>query len=433
MNAIPLVAGTSARRFYVTAVVALGSMASSAWADSAPTDSSPVKAHLIVTDLMLENLNTGPRPHTFANAGAIFAGADFDMSKLMGLPGGTFQFEYTFFPWMRNEGQPTAGAWQGATGSALGGAPMHNDIDKGYLSKFEYRQMLLDNHLELDVGRSNAKQHFYMMNCENWVTCNDPIIENTTGILPYPYGSWGGYSRYSFDNGQYIHAGAFESNPAHYIKRTKGWNWDPGDASGITWLAGVGAQKSFAQTPLAYHYELNGFYNTSEQTDILDGSTRRGSSGLIYRFMQTLSREGGSSAGNPDKAWQVFGAWTWSADDLQPFEHFVEAGITRVGPFGRPQDSVSLKASYLRLGDKQVQYQHDQRLLATGVDQGMSKGESRVELNMVWQATPYLALQPSVQYVFNPSNFYNPQAEVSSDGAVVGLQIVYNLGAQLGL
>jgi carbohydrate-selective porin OprB len=43
----------------------------------------------------------------------------------------------------------------------------------------------------------------------------------------------------------------------------------------------------------------------------------------------------------------------------------------------------------------------------------MSKGESRVELNMVWQVTPYLALQPSVQYVFNPSNFYNPQAEVS--------------------
>ncbi|WAH55347.1 carbohydrate porin [Pseudomonas silvicola] len=396
------------------------------------TDDNPFKAHLIVSDLMLENLNTGPRPHTFANEAVIFAGADVDMSKLLGLTGGTFQFEYTFFPWMRNEGQPTGNAWQGATGSALGGAPMHNDIDSGYLSKFEYRQMLLDDHLEVDVGRSNAKQHFYMMNCANWVTCNDPIIENTMGILPYPYGSWGGYTRYSFDNGHYVHAGAFESNPADYLKHTKGWNWNADDANGITWLGGVGTQKSFEQDPLAYHYELNGYYNTAEQTVVLDGSTRRGSSGLILRFMQTLSREGAHATGAPDKAWQVFGAWTWSADDLQPFRHFVEAGITRVGPFGRPQDSVSVKASYLRLGDKQVQYQHDQRL-ATGLDQGMAKAESRVELNMVWQATPYLAFQPSVQYVFNPSNFYNPQAEVSSNGAVVGLQVVYDLGAQIGL
>lgn len=433
MNAIPFVAGTSARRFCVTAGLALSSMTGAAWADAMATDDNPYKAHLIVSDLMLENLNTGPRPHTFANAGVIFAGADVDMSKLLGLTGGTFQFEYTFFPWMRNEGQPTGNAWQGATGSALGGAPMHNDIDNGYLSKFEYRQMLLDDHLEVDVGRSNAKQHFYMMNCANWVTCNDPIIENTTGILPYPYGSWGGYTRYSFDNGHYVHAGAFESNPADYLKHTKGWNWNADDANGITWLGGVGTQKSFEQDPLAYHYELNGYYNTAQQTDVLDGSTRRGSSGLILRFMQTLSREGAHATGAPDKAWQVFGAWTWSADDLQPFRHFVEAGITRVGPFGRPQDSVSVKASYLRLGDKQVQYQHDQRLLATGLDQGMAKAESRVELNMVWQATPYLAFQPSVQYVFNPSNFYNPQAEVSNNGAVVGLQVVYDLGAQIGL
>ncbi|WLH81749.1 carbohydrate porin [Pseudomonas sp. FP2335] len=433
MNAIPFVAGTAARRFCVTAGLTLSSLTGLAWAEPAPTDENPFKAHVLVTDIMLENLNTGPRPHSFANAGAIFTGVDVDMSKLVGWTGGTFQFEYTFFPWLRNEGQPTAGAWQGAVGSGLGGAPMHNDIDKGYLSRFQYRQMLLDNHLEVDVGRSNAKQHFYMMNCANWVTCNDPIIENTTGILPYPYGSWGGYTRYSFDNGRYVHAGAFESNPTHYIKRTKGWDWDPGDASGITWLAGVGAQKSFAQAPLAYHYELNGFYNSAEQVDVLDGSTRRGSSGVIMRFMQTLSREGNSPTGAPDNAWQVFGAWTWSADDLQPFEHFVEAGVTRVGPFGRPQDSVSLKASYLRLGAKQVQYQHDQRLLATGTDQGMSRGESRVELNMVWQATSYLGFQPSVQYIFNPSNFYNPQAEISSNGAVVGLQVFYDLGSRLGL
>lgn len=91
---------------------------------------------------------------------------------------------------------------------------MHNDIDTGYLARFTWNQRLLQDRLELAVGRSNARQHFYMANCENVITCNDPVIDNSTGILPYPYGSWGGYTRYRFDSGYYLHSGVFESNPS---------------------------------------------------------------------------------------------------------------------------------------------------------------------------------------------------------------------------
>lgn len=390
-----------------------------------------IKLNLQVWNLSVKNLNTGPQPYRYGNSGNVFTGAEADMAKLAGIEGASVSFQYVFFPWMRGEGQPAQDSWQGKAGSFFAGAPMHNDIDSGYLARFTWNQRLLQDRLEWVVGRSNAKQHFYMSNCNNVVTCNDPVIDNATGILPFPYGSWSLYSRYRADQGRYVHAGVFESNPQHYFKDTKGFDWDPGDASGVSILAGWGGEQGFDQTPYAYHYELNGFYNSGEQTDPLDGKSRWGSSGLLFKFRQTLSREG--DARLPEKAWQWFGSWSWSADDIQPFEHFAEVGITRLGAFDRPQNSINLKASYLLLGARQAKWQEQARLLATGEDERTRRGVSRIELNTHWQVTRDLALEPSVQYVFNPDNFYNPQARVSSNGAVIALEVMYDLGTALGL
>jgi porin len=118
---------------------------------------------------------------------------------------------------------------------------------------------------------------------------------------------------------------------------------------------------------------------------------------------------------------------------MQPFSHFAEVGVTRLGPFGRPQDTLNLKASYLRLGARQAAWQEHARLLATGRDERTRRGVSRIELNTHWQVTRNLALEPSVQYIFNPDNFYNPSAPVSGDGAVIALEVMYNLGSALGL
>lgn len=419
-----------ARRFCLNAVLAAVGIAAGGFAGA---DDSAFKPHIVVTNQTLKNLDIGPRPYSFANAGAIFVGADLDLGKLLDNHAGTLKFDYTFFPWMRNAGVPAQAHWQGAVGSGLAGSVMHNDIDTGYLSLFAYEQKLLDGQLQVSAGRTNAKRYFYLSNCGAIVACNDPLVEYTTGILPFPYGSWGGYAKYQVNDRWYVHGGAFESNPNDYLDKTHGWHWNPDNASGVTSLAGIGFEQTVAQNPYPYHYELNGFFNSAEQVDISDGTKHRGSSGVIFRFRQTVARDEVADAQSLGQAWQVFGAWSFNADDSQPFQHFVEAGVTRVGPFGRPQDSISLKASYLRLSEKQYDYQNQQRLAATGRDQHLSRGESRVELNMHWQATRYLAFEPSVQYIFNPSNFYNPAAEVSGNGTVLGLQVAYDFGSQIGL
>ncbi|PNW15977.1 carbohydrate porin [Acinetobacter sp. AKBS16] len=404
----------------------------SAGINNANADDEVFKPHVVITNQTVGNLDTGPRPHSFANAGAIFTGADVNLGKLMGNDAGTLQFEYTFFPWLHNTGLQSSTKWQGAAGSAFAGATLHNDIDStGYLSLFAYNQMLLDDHLQITLGRTNAQRYFYISSCGAMIACNDPLFMYTTGILPYPYGSWGAYSKYKMDNGFYTHGGVFESTPQDYANKTNGLQWGLDGSSKATSLFGFGHQETIAQNPLPHKYELNVFSNSAKQVDS-DSGKEHNSKGILFRFNQTIYNNNPTSK-DLDKAWQVFGAWSWNADEFQPFQQFIEAGISRIGPFGRPQDSVNLKASYLRLSEKQAEFQTQQRLDATGIDQSTSRGESRVELNMHWQATNYLAVEPSIQYIFNPSNFYNPTAKPNKDGAVVGLQIVYNLGGRLGL
>ena len=45
-----------------------------------------------------------------------------------------------------------------------------------------------------------------------------------------------------------------------------------------------------------------------------------------------------------------------------------------------------------------------------------------------------MTLEPSVQYLINPDNFYNPEArELSGNGFVVGLQVNLDIASLLGL
>ena len=102
--------------------------------------------------------------------------------------------------------------------------------------------------MQITAGRTNAKRYFYVSNCGTIVACNDPLIEYTTGILPYPYGSWGGYAKYTVNDNMYVHGGVFESNPEDYLK-TKGFTGIR-NASGATSLAGWALSRQLPRTPI---------------------------------------------------------------------------------------------------------------------------------------------------------------------------------------
>ena len=382
-----------------------------------------VSPHVQLWSLSMKNLDTGPRPNSFGNSGDLFVGADVNLGTLAGLEGSAFHVEETVFILDQGTGQPTSRNWQGAAGSYFGGAPIHNDITSNQLSLLTFEQKWLDGRLDLHLGRTNARRYFYIYNCDTVVTCNDPIIDSSTGVLPPPYGAWGGYLKYQVNPSLYVHAGAFESNPVDYLKKRKGLDFNTDDASGTSFLLGVGSKPGDDTT----QYELNAYFNSSKQVDPLTGVSDHGTAGAFFKFRQTLWRANLQGV-------QVFGSLSAAVDDKQPFSHFAEAGLTYLAPFDRPQDKLNFKTSYLRINPHQLEFQQRMRTDNGGDPRLGDRDVYALEANGHFALSRNVSIEPSVQYLINPDNFYNPGArELSGNGFVVGLQVMLDVGSMLGL
>ncbi|MGG2396600.1 carbohydrate porin [Pseudomonas sp. SH1-B] len=383
--------------------------------------------------LSLKNLDTGTRQHSFGNSGDLFLGADFDLNKMAGINGASLHLEQTIFVLDQGTGVPTAPNWQGAAGSYFAGAPIHNDITSNQLSLLTWQQQWLDGRLETHLGRTNARRYFLIYNCEAIVTCNDPVVDASTGVLPPPYATWGGYLKYRTSADTYLHLGAFESNPADYLNERKGVDFSTTDAAGTTLLFGVGRKQDESLTPYRSHYELNAYYNTSNQVDPLTGDSEHGTAGAFFKFQQLIWRADGGQRSSP-QALGLFGSLSAAADDKQPFSQFGELGLAYFAPFDRPQDKISLKARYLRQSAHQLEFQRQSRIAAGGDPRNGSRNVYSLETNATIALGRNISVEPSVQYIFNPDNYYNPDArELNSDGFVVGLQLIVDMGSMLGL
>ena len=382
-----------------------------------------IQPHVQFWNLSMKNLDTGPRPHSFGNSGDVFVGADVDLGTLAGLDGAAVHVEQSVFILDQGTGQPTSRNWQGAAGSYFAGAPIHNDITSNQLSLLTFEQKALDGRLDMHLGRTNARRYFYIYNCDTVVTCNDPIIDSSSGVLPPPYGAWGGYLKYQVNPSLYVHAGAFESNPMDYLEKRKGLDFSTDEASGTSFLLGIGSKPGDDTT----QYELNAYFNSSKQVDPLTGTSDYGTAGAFFKFRQTLWRAN-------QQGLQVFGSLSAAADDKQPFSHFAEVGLTYLAPFDRPQDKLNFKTSYLRINPHQLAFQQQQRIDNNGYPHLGERDAYALEASGHLALSRNLAIEPSVQYLINPDNYYNPSTrELSGNGFVVGLQVMLDVGSMLGL
>lgn len=389
-----------------------------------------VKPYAQLWSLSMQNLNTGPQPHSFGNSGNLFFGADINLDTLVGLEGASLHVEEMLFILLRNTGVPTSRHWPGASGSYFGGGSLHNDLTSNQLSLLTYQQSLLDGRLNLTFGRTNARRYFYTANCETVITCIDPIIDYASGALPIPYGSWGGYLKYDATKNIYLHSGAFESNPQDYLRQRNGLNFSTRDADGVSLLLGIGSQNDSLYRS---RYELNGFFNTSRQPDPLTGDAKQGTGGAYFKFQQAVWRAD-QGRGTAPQALLLFGSLSAAMNDNQPFRQFAEMGVTYLAPFERPQDKLSLKVSHMRINDKQLIAQQRARIANGGDSRLGQRNVYAIEANGHFAVAPHVAIETSVQYLIRPDNFYNPEARhLSNDGFVVGLQVMVDAGALLGL
>ncbi len=363
-------------------------------------EAAGITPHLSLWSLWVGNPSTGPRQGSHAITNDIFAGADFDLQKMLNIPDATFHLEYTFFPGNHNVGQPTPPAYAGAAGSYFGGSPARNDISSGYLSEFSYEQNYFGGRLKAVLGRTNARRYFFENNCSSVVACNDPIWDFATGSLPPPYASWGAFGQLQLGNHKSLKLGVFESDPQQYLDKGHGFDWNPSDSAGESILAAIGHETTFSDEAYPGRYELIGFYNTSDQYDPRSGERDgSGTAGAMFKFRQAVWRPDGGRGGIADpQALLVFGSVEAAPGDNQPYQAFIETGLTYLKPFDRAADMANIKASYARLGSRQIEAQREARVANGGTAERGSRDVFRIETNYHLGLPAYMFLEPSVQY-----------------------------------
>jgi len=296
-----------------------------------------------------------------------------------------------------------------------------------------YDQKLLEeDRLDIKIGQQSLDQEF-MVSSNALLFVNTmfgwpmlPSADLPGGGPAYPLSALGVRVRYRPIETVNILVGAFSGSPAENP------DIDPqvSDAHGVSFPVNRGAlfiaEMQYAYpalgsmvspgqaTPLARTFRLGAWYDTEGFDDELhdsqgrlltdplsDGVARRHRGDFaIYAVADQMIWRGAS---DPNRTLNVFARVMGTPlDDRNLIDFSMNAGIVLHDPFTyRTDDSVGLGMGYTHVSGQVAAY--DRGLaVATGSFVPPQTGEAYVELTYQYEVTPWLQLQPDLQYVFNP-------------------------------
>jgi porin len=164
------------------------------------------------------------------------------------------------------------------------------------------------------------------------------------------------------------------------------------DATGLpgTYKAGI-----FYHNGL-YPRVLNRIAGSPVPLPSLEVRVSRGNGGFYVMFEQTVYRE---RTGSSPRSLTPFLSVLISPDqDKSPIPYFVNAGIVSQGPIpGRPNDTALFGVSWGRFSDA---FQRAGRLSGGAIP--VPRDEMALEWGYAIQLTPWLKVQPDIQYIIRP-------------------------------
>ncbi|WP_158244065.1 MULTISPECIES: carbohydrate porin [unclassified Pseudomonas] len=404
-----------------------------------------ITPHLFTWNTFIKNVSVGPREGESALSTNILAGADFDLEKSLGVPGGTFLLQYIFFPANRNvDATSPTGDYFGAAGGMYAGQ-QQSDISTGYLSQFAYRQSLFDDKVELTVGRFSAGVEFYhkgTLDCLLKVDCVDPVFEKSSGSLPPPYGSWAGMAKVKFTDRIYAKAGIFQLDLNQYLEKKHGFNWSTHDSLANNTNLEIGYETDFSQVRYPEHYWATIFNNSYDLvSDDGSGDHANGTTGFMLNARKTVWRADGGEGNSPfPESIMLYGSYSQliNPDSVlsvqqRPFKRSAEAGASYIGPFNRPMDVASVAVSMSQLSDRY----HD---FVTNMVPDAKSTSVAIRAKYNFMLSHGFFVEPGLSYVFNPDDtanayglFRSSSTEQLDDGLMVRLTVGWNVGQALGL
>jgi porin len=346
---------------------------------------------------------TGGRRQGFSAGNNVGFDLNFDLEKLGGLKGGSFQLSFS-----ERFGASLSAKY---IGNVFNVQAVYGE-DTYRLVNVAYQQKLLDDRVEFRVGRIAAGDDF-LVSPYNYVFIQNGfdgnpagIFFNAPGMTPYPNSTWSALVTGRPTKRTYVKGGLYNGDPSIRDNKHHGLDWSMDGPLFAIGEAGYQRNGLPGDQGLIGNYKAGGWYDDSEFTDFntvarshAPGVTR-GNWGFYGMFDQMLVRfdEPGSNRG-----FGVTGSVLVSPDQsVSQMPFFYTAGFLVRGLFpSRPADGggFGVVSGYFS-NDLQIS-----QLLAqqTNPTVGVQRHETALELTYGFRFLGgALILQADMQYIIRP-------------------------------
>ncbi len=360
---------------------------------------------------------TGGVRQTAVFEGLLQFGVGLDLEKLIGLPGGTFN----------------ATGYQ-IHGRGLSANALFNNLNtvssleaqRGtLLFELWYEQQLFEKKLSVRVGQLAADQEFmvtqygglFLNHTFGWSTL--PSSDLPSGGPSYPLATPGVRVRWTPRDDLALLVGVFNGDPAGpgrgqpQFRDPSGTAFCLGDGVFAIAEAQYGINGGDNPTGLPGTYKLGAYYDSQPFPDQrrngngvslaglgadATGQRRRNTYGLYGVADQLLLREPGTK----DQGLGGFVRLMGAPGDRSLVNFYADAGLTYKGLIpGRNSDTAGVAVGVARISDTASQLDSDTGQFLSGF-YPIRRHETVLELTYQAQFAPWLQVQPTAQYIFNP-------------------------------
>jgi len=339
--------------------------------------------------------------------GVLTLGVDVDTGKAFGLQGGTFHVTA-----LQIHGRPLSATYLDNLNAANG----NEGENATRLWELWYDQQFLDNKFDVKIGQQSIDNEFmgstysglFVNTMAGW-----PLIPSDDlygGGPAYPLSSLGVRLEAEPTGNTTILAGVFDDNPGGGSFFDDAQDLDGGGTrfnlnTGALWIAEI--QYGTKLGGLAGTYKLGGWFDSAgfpDQRFDTDGAsladissngnpkTDRGNYSLYGVVDQTVWQSKSDSSRNLNVFARIMGAP--SAQNLVSFSF--NGGVTLAAPLpGRDNDTAGIDFGLGKVSSRAADLDQDNGVKRRGT-------EELIELTYQAQLTPWLVLQPDLQYILTP-------------------------------
>lgn len=270
------------------------------------------------------------------------------------------------------------------------------------------RQDLMDETWSIKVGHLTLDQDF-MVSDSAALFLNAsfgalPVESVNTSAPIYPVAALGAWAQWTPEKDVTLQVGLYQGDTGTQNSNENGFDYHFGSREGVIVLAELGFDSALLGRDGSY--KLGGYYHSGAFTDLDSGNTDWGNHAFYLVLDQVLV-----GTRDENQLAVFFRAGFSPKEDRNMVDWYLDAGLAARGL--REKDRVGLGFSHAHFGSDFVS---GQRLAGTPV----TGAESVFELTYSAPVTPWLTVQPALQYVIDPQN------KLASDAFLGALRATVN-------